>query len=463
MGNITGRETSLTEEIEKFDPIIFPEAMEGTERLRKKLNIAKNFKKLPNAEEIDQPIVDLLRAAETGDLALVSNLLSCGKVDVNSPNHKLRTALHCAVSGRQVDVVTELLKIKTINLNAVDANGKTALHLCCYQELPYKKQKHGVTEISGRNNLGIFSMLAVDPRVDLDVKDRDHRTALSIMCQAGTLSPVGILLNRGANPNLTDVKGMMPLHYACQSGDLEIVQSLLHYGSLLEPADRSGLRPVHHAARANHLRILKFLKSRGSNMNPSDIPGIPPPSQITKDLDVCWFLESRYTCETHPLKVDFVTSDHFPVLGDSKIGMSMCPGRNKKNWRRHLEVDLQVLINLRTQLAVSLVTEDELASMNIPHLRRRMREVGIDVIEFPIGDKWIPSTMESLMIVVKQLMDAISAGKCIFVHCNGGKGRTGLSCGGDGVTIFLHVFLLVWWLWQPSWPLESMKTLLWQK
>src|SRR5690606_17938883 len=56
------------------------------------------------------------------------------QIDVNATNQKLRTALHCAVLGNQVEVVTELLKVPTINLNAVDTNGKTALHLSCYKE-----------------------------------------------------------------------------------------------------------------------------------------------------------------------------------------------------------------------------------------------------------------------------------------------------------------------------------------
>lgn len=60
-------------------------------------------------------------------------------MDVNSINEKLRTALHCAVASNQVEVVAELLKVPTINLNATDANGKTALHLSCYNSLAVKR------------------------------------------------------------------------------------------------------------------------------------------------------------------------------------------------------------------------------------------------------------------------------------------------------------------------------------
>lgn len=41
MGN---KETSLADDIDKFDPFIFPEAVDEAEKLRKKLNIGKGEK-----------------------------------------------------------------------------------------------------------------------------------------------------------------------------------------------------------------------------------------------------------------------------------------------------------------------------------------------------------------------------------------------------------------------------------
>jgi len=48
------------------------------------------------------------------------------------------------------------------------------------------------------------------------------------------------------------------------------------------------------------------------------------------------------------------------------------------------------------------------------------------VISFPIPDKWIPSSMDRLVQVVGELVGLVRQGECILVHCNGGKGRTGL-------------------------------------
>jgi len=91
-----------------------------------------------------------------------------------------------------------------------------------------------------------------------------------------------------------------------------------------------------------------------------------------------------------------------------------------------LEVDFAVLVNLGIQTVFSLVRQDEWDAMNIPHYKQRLEEIGIECIHFPIVDKWIPSSMDDLVKNTKLLIERIHQGRCILVHCNGGKGRTGL-------------------------------------
>ena len=37
------------------------------------------------------------------------------------------------------------------------------------------------------------------------------------------------LLKRGANPNLKDINGCVPLHYAAESGSLDVIKLLLNH------------------------------------------------------------------------------------------------------------------------------------------------------------------------------------------------------------------------------------------
>lgn len=71
--------------------------------------------------------------------------------------------------------------------------------------------------------------------------------------------------------------------------------------------------------------------------------------------------------------------------------MSMCPGRNKKNWRRHLDRDIKgnsfydrkrVLLmsckeiqKQKIQTVVTLVQTEELVSMGIPNMLSELTKV----------------------------------------------------------------------------------------
>jgi protein-tyrosine phosphatase len=64
--------------------------------------------------------------------------------------------------------------------------------------------------------------------------------------------------------------------------------------------------------------------------------------------------------------------------------------------------------------------------MGISNFRTKIGDVKIESLHFPIVDKWIPSAMDDLVKNVELLVDRIKKGRSILVHCNGGKGRTGL-------------------------------------
>jgi len=44
------------------------------------------------------------------------------------------------------------------------------------------------------------------------------------------------LLKRGANPNLKDINGFVPLHYAAKYGNLEIIKVLMSYHTYVDAA-----------------------------------------------------------------------------------------------------------------------------------------------------------------------------------------------------------------------------------
>jgi len=49
----------------------------------------------------------------------------------------------------------------------------------------------------------------------------------------------------------------------------------------------------------------------------------------------------------------------------------------------------------------------------------------MESIHFPIKDKWVPDSMDQLILLVETIITRLRQGKTVVCHCNGGKGRSG--------------------------------------
>jgi len=110
----------------------------------------------------------------------------------------------------------------------------------------------------------------------------------------------------------------------------------------------------------------------------------------------------------------------------------MCPGRNKKRWKRNLEQDLNAIHNdYMADVLVSLVREEELIQMGL-HGRffETITAAPYQMISrhFPIKDKWLPRSSEELIDLALWIAAHLEQGRKVVVHCNGGKGRAATVC-----------------------------------
>ena len=67
------------------------------------------------------------------------------------------------------------------------------------------------------------------------------------------------LLDAGANPNLPNALGLLPLHLAIENGDAGMVRLLLDRGADPRRADRTGESPLYQAARGGSVEIVNLL------------------------------------------------------------------------------------------------------------------------------------------------------------------------------------------------------------
>jgi calcium-independent phospholipase A2 len=103
--------------------------------------------------------------------------------------------------------------------------------------------KYGGTPLHWAVSREVIEAL-VDKNCDINALNFDGRTALHIMVLRGRLDCTVALLSRGAEHSLTDKDGNTPLHIAVKQSSEKIVQALIVFGANLDAKNKDG-----HTAR----------------------------------------------------------------------------------------------------------------------------------------------------------------------------------------------------------------------
>jgi ADP-ribosyl-[dinitrogen reductase] hydrolase len=135
------------------------------------------------------------------------------------------------------------------------------------------------------------------------------------------------------------------------------------------------------------------------------------------------------TSRTHPIRIDTVATNP----GWGLISMSFCPGKKQFNgltgsWSRDLYLDLARIRDWGASIVVSLIEAQEFASLDVEALPDVVAELGMQWRHGPIPDRHPPHQQFMLdwPTLKDELMEELSSGKNIFIHCMGGLGRTGV-------------------------------------
>jgi hypothetical protein len=135
------------------------------------------------------------------------------------------------------------------NLNAVDALGRTALHLACV---------HG--------HLGSVELL-LERSADMETADEYGQTPLKIACQGGYVDVVRLLIEHGADMEKADDLGQQTLLLilACYGGHVDVMRLLIdEQGADVETADKYGQTALFHACSNSHVDVIKLLLRRAT-------------------------------------------------------------------------------------------------------------------------------------------------------------------------------------------------------
>ena len=209
----------------------------------------------------------LTQAIKSKNAKEVKLLLTHG-ADPSLPDEQNQLALFLATEFGEKEIVKQLLEYKT-DPNQKNSYGDTALF------------KTSATWRKSKASLQIAELL-LDAGADPNLANETGNLPLHIASFYGNTKAVLLLLKRGANVNQTNFKKQSPLHWVSFYGQSsinhnEVTDLLLNAGVKVNVKDKSGNTALHQACFYGSLTIIKrLIAEEDIDLNVQNNKGITP-------------------------------------------------------------------------------------------------------------------------------------------------------------------------------------------
>lgn len=172
-------------------------------------------------------------------------------------------------------------------INAKDGKGNSSLHFAartCNILLEYFLENGGEIHSVGqfRKSLLHYAVegrmlnsihVLLQYKINLEMKDKDDRTALQYAIKRNNHQIVEKLLSLGAKHNVVNKEGMNLLHIAAESSNIMSINTLatnIHIQDYINAKDRNGLTPLHYGVKNGHVNCVKYLINLNADVNIKD-------------------------------------------------------------------------------------------------------------------------------------------------------------------------------------------------
>ncbi|XP_059197565.1 ankyrin repeat domain-containing protein 24 [Centropristis striata] len=234
----------------------------------------------------------LLQAVEQNEPDKVSALIVKKGLCPTKLDAEGKSAFHLCVSRGRLDCL-EVIVSHGADVNATDGAGFSALHLAaknsepeCLKRLLQERLAVDCTDSIGRTPLhhaavsGCLSCSETlwDFKANLDVQDGDGATPLILAAQMSRVELCVFLLGRGADANIQDNQGRSALMLACESDSVETVGALLRGGADTQLVDALGHKATDYSITTGNQHIMQLLQDgpppapEGAGEEPPQVP-----------------------------------------------------------------------------------------------------------------------------------------------------------------------------------------------
>jgi ankyrin repeat protein len=179
------------------------------------------FTSLAACHKTDADVTDILRAANSGDLARTRLLLTRDPNVALGKNCGGFTALHYAAFNGYLEIA-KLLVAKNANISAKTEKSDTPLHYAA---------SYGHKDIVE---------LLLSNKAKVDVRDANGCTPVYDAAASGQIEEVRILLAAKADVNAATLRGYTPLSGAASHGREDVVRLLIDDGANVNAVDFDG-------------------------------------------------------------------------------------------------------------------------------------------------------------------------------------------------------------------------------
>ena len=194
---------------------------------------------------LDQP--PLAEAVEKGDVDIVKLLLEHGA------KQGLGWAITEAIMNEYAEIIQLLLQYGALEDDS------------CDRDPP-------LIEASANGNIAVVKLL-LDKGAQVDITNTEKETALMIASQNGHTDVVKLLLDKGAQVDIANTDGSTALMIASQNGHTDVVKLFLDKGAQVDIANTNGWTALMIASQNGHTDVVKLFLDKGAQVDIANTNG----------------------------------------------------------------------------------------------------------------------------------------------------------------------------------------------